>query len=85
MQRIVDALEQEGLVEFRPNPHHKRAKLVALTAKGTELYERAMRLQKPWATRLAAGIDTSTLQAGSDLLRTLRIRLEGLGKSGERS
>ena len=49
VQRIVDALEQEAIVIFQPNPHHKRAKLVALTAKGAALYRSAMRLQKPWA------------------------------------
>ena len=28
VQRIVNDLEQEGFVEFQPNPHHRRAQLV---------------------------------------------------------
>jgi DNA-binding MarR family transcriptional regulator len=83
VQRTVDALAEEGLIVFRPNPHHQRAKLVALTAKGNALYRSAMRLQKPWATRLAAGIDTGSLQAASSVLRKLRARLEAAEKPGD--
>jgi len=83
VQRTVDALEHGGIVTFRPNPHHKRAKLVALTAKGSALYRSAMRLQKPWATKLAASLDTASLDITRSVLRTLRTRLEGLGNSGD--
>ncbi|MBV6801310.1 MarR family transcriptional regulator [Xanthomonas campestris pv. lawsoniae] len=34
VQRIVDVLAEQGLVEFQPNPHHLRAKLVVLTRAG---------------------------------------------------
>ncbi|MGD0850664.1 MarR family winged helix-turn-helix transcriptional regulator, partial [Bradyrhizobium sp.] len=34
VQRIADELARAGIVEFRDNPHHKRARLVTLTAKG---------------------------------------------------
>src|SRR4029078_13434208 len=77
VQRTVDALAEEGLIVFRPNPHHQRAKLVALTQKGHALYQSAMGLQKPWAPKLAAGIDASALQAALSVVRTLRGRLDG--------
>ena len=85
VQRIVDALQQEGLLVFRPNPYHKRAKLVALTPNGAVLFRSAMRLQKPWARKLAAGFETGSLQAAVSVLRKLRTRLEGLGASGVRT
>jgi DNA-binding MarR family transcriptional regulator len=84
VQRTVDALAAEGLIVFRPNPHHQRAKLVALTHKGDALYRSAMRLQKPWAAKLAAGIDASALQAALSVVKTLRVRLEGAEQSGDR-
>src|SRR5262249_8883454 len=77
VQRIVDALEQQRLVAFRPNPHHKRAQLVALTASGSALFRSAMRLQKPWATKLVVGIDARSLQGPLSVLTSLRPRLEG--------
>jgi DNA-binding MarR family transcriptional regulator len=76
VQRIADELEKAGVVEFRDNPHHKRAKLVTLTAKGHALNETAMQLQKPWVAALAAGIDHSALQATLTVLTQLRARLE---------
>ncbi|GGO91364.1 MarR family winged helix-turn-helix transcriptional regulator [Stakelama pacifica] len=36
VQRIVDLLAERGMVEFRDNPHHRRAKLVLLTEAGIE-------------------------------------------------
>jgi len=76
VQRIADELERAGIVEFRDNPHHKRARLVTLTAKGQALNEAAMQLQKPWVAALAAGIDRSALEAALAVLTQLRARLE---------
>jgi DNA-binding MarR family transcriptional regulator len=76
VQRTADELEKAGIIEFNPNPHHKRARLVTLTAKGRALFDAAMRLQKPWAAALAAGIDGAALQTTAAVLAQLRARLE---------
>jgi DNA-binding MarR family transcriptional regulator len=76
VQRIADELERAGIVEFRDNPHHKRARLVTLTAKGHALNEAAMQRQKPWVAALAAGIDRSALEAALTVLTQLRARLD---------
>lgn len=34
VQRTADALERDGFIEYADNPHHKRAKLIALTTEG---------------------------------------------------
>ena len=83
VQRIVDALGQEGLIAFRENPHHKRAKLVVLTGAGETLYRSAMRLQKPWAARLAAGLDRDQLATTLGVLKGLRGRLETESTGGQ--
>src|ERR1700741_2417671 len=36
VQRIVNDLMKEGLVELQLNPHHKRAQLVAMTKRGRQ-------------------------------------------------
>ncbi|MGI9524492.1 MAG: MarR family winged helix-turn-helix transcriptional regulator, partial [Hyphomicrobiaceae bacterium] len=63
VQRIVNELEAEGIVEFQPNPHHKRAHLVVLTAKGRDLYVAAMALQVPWVNSLASGLKSTDIAA----------------------
>ncbi|MEE2952347.1 MAG: MarR family transcriptional regulator [Pseudomonadota bacterium] len=47
VQRSVDILADRGLVEFRPNPHHRRAKLVVLTEAGQEAVSRAEQAAGP--------------------------------------
>jgi DNA-binding MarR family transcriptional regulator len=77
VQRIVSELAEEGYVRFDDNPHHKRARLVRLTAKGRAAYEAAERLQKPWANELAKGLDAKSIGGASAIIETLRMRLEG--------
>jgi len=76
VQRIVDELEKKGVVAFRPNPQHKRAKLVTLTAKGRAAVEAAMELQQPWAAGLATEVDRQALEAALQTLTQLRAKLE---------
>lgn len=47
VQRIVDLLAQRDLVTFRPNPQHRRAKLVALTVAGRDAVAEAERAAAP--------------------------------------
>lgn len=76
VQRIVNELEKEGLVEFRPNPHHRRASLVMLTAHGRKIYEEADRLQVPWVNALSEGIAADDIALATRVIQSLRKRLE---------
>ena len=75
VQRIVNDLAKEGLIEFRPNPHHRRAQLVVLTAKGRQAFDTAMALQAPWAGRLTQGLDVSSITAAHKVLAILKQNL----------
>ena len=77
LQRIVNDLEKDGLVAFEVNPHHRRAQLVVLTAKGKQAFDAAMRLQAPWINKLADGLSIKDLQTVHRLILTLRKRLGG--------
>ena len=76
VQRIVNEMREEDLVELRPNPHHRRAHLVALTKHGESAYAAASRLQTPWVNALAKGLDGEELAAASRIVRVLSERLE---------
>jgi DNA-binding MarR family transcriptional regulator len=80
VQRIVNELAAEGVVDFQENPHHRRAKLITLTKKGEAVYEATTRIQKPLMNALAKGIETEGIIAASRIIRTLRKRLEGKPK-----
>jgi len=80
VQRIVNELAKEGLIEFRPNPRHRRANLVALTARGRDIYEQADRLQIPWINTISKDIDPNEIALATRFMQTLRRRLEEQGK-----
>jgi len=79
VQRIVNDLEKEGLVEFRPNPYHRRAQLVTLTGAGKKAFDEAMRLQAPWMNKLTEGLRVAEIETTHKVITTLRRRLEGNG------
>jgi len=80
VQRIVNELAKEALVEFRPNPHHRRANLVVLTRHGRETYEKAGRLQIPWINSLSEDLAAEDIALATRILQSLRKKLEGQGR-----
>jgi DNA-binding MarR family transcriptional regulator len=76
VQRVVNDLADAGLVAFLPNPHHQRARLVALTPKGHKIFDSATALQIAWANELSKGMKHSAVTAALDVMRSLRVRLE---------
>jgi DNA-binding MarR family transcriptional regulator len=76
VQRLANEMERDGLVSFKPNPNHQRAKLVLLTARGKAAYDRAMKRQAPWAEAIADGLSTKQIAATTAVLETIRKRLE---------
>jgi len=72
VQRVADDLEKHGFVTFEPNPHHKRAQLVAVTAEGLRAFELIKSRQVPWANVLATQIDASELKVATGVLAKLK-------------
>jgi DNA-binding MarR family transcriptional regulator len=64
---VVDELERQGLVERRPHPTDRRAKLVATTSQGTAAARRANEI----LGRPPAGLSTLTGPELEDLVRML--------------
>jgi DNA-binding MarR family transcriptional regulator len=90
VQRLVDEMNEDGLVEYAPNQHHRRAKLVLLTGDGEIAFRTAMARQERWADNLAAGLTPDAILAASATVRALRQRLSvdaskksGYGKQGD--
>lgn len=75
VQRVVDDMRDDGLVHLEPNPHHRRAPLVAMTPRGEAAYEQAMARKDLWADVLTDGLSPEALDAAGTLLRTLRERI----------
>ncbi len=75
VQRVVNELVADGVLEFAPNPHHARAQLVLPTGKGSRLYQAARARQGPWAAALATSLQGHDIPAATGFLRALEARL----------
>jgi DNA-binding MarR family transcriptional regulator len=78
VQRVADLLVERGLAEYRPNPDHRRAKLLACTEAGYWAIRRISLVQHPFANKLGAELGTEELRAALATMRRLVAILEGL-------
>lgn len=76
VQRVVNELEADGIVELVDNPEHRRARLVRLTPEGRNRLDEATRRQAGWVNRLSRGVHPDTAQRALELVSLLRQRLE---------
>lgn len=77
--RVADLLVEKGLAEYRPNPAHRRAKMLACTQAGYAAVDRIALVQHPWADRIAESIGEQQLDDALVALRQLIERLEADG------
>jgi len=75
VQRLVDLLDEEGVVAFEDNPHHRRAKLVRMTDAGQRKHAQISRIQARWVNGLSRGLSAKELRTAVALLRNIDVRL----------
>jgi DNA-binding MarR family transcriptional regulator len=76
VQRIADLLVERGLAEYRQNPAHRRAKLLACTEAGYWAIRQISVAQHPFADKLSASVDLDDLRTTLATMQTLITRLE---------
>jgi len=71
VQRIADLLVERGLAEYRDNPAHRRAKLLACTEAGYWAVRRIALVQHPWAARIGNAVGADELRCALAVMRRL--------------
>src|SRR5471032_2740898 len=71
VQRLINELMADGLVEARVNPNHRRARLFSLTDAGAAALAAATARQAPWAEALGVGQTVPEIRAAEAVLRAL--------------
>ncbi len=84
IQRIADDLARRGLIGFRQNPDHKRARLLVSTEAGRQLKAAADRHGLEIAGNLIAGLEAESLRATGAALHAIRERIELNLRGGNR-
>ncbi len=75
VQRLVNVLAQQGLLMLVDNPHHRRARLVQLTATGRNQYEQISQIQANWVNNISEGLDVTNLKLAFEQLCNIEERL----------
>ncbi|WP_328425317.1 MarR family winged helix-turn-helix transcriptional regulator [Streptomyces sp. NBC_00443] len=78
VQRIADLLVDKGLAEYRPNPAHRRAKLLAPTEEGRAAISRIDPGHAVLADRLADAFGDAELAEAVRVLERLSKVLDGI-------
>ncbi|MEV0163082.1 MarR family winged helix-turn-helix transcriptional regulator [Nonomuraea fuscirosea] len=79
VQRIADLLVERGLAEYRPNPAHRRAKLLRPTAEGRAAIAEIIPSHREFADRLVGELGVETARDCLEALRRLSAALDRLG------
>ncbi|MBF6224929.1 MarR family transcriptional regulator [Nocardia abscessus] len=78
VQRIADLLVDKGLAEYRPNPAHRRAKLVAVTEAGLSAVRRIDPQHKVMSERLVDELGREQLALTVEVLTKLSAAMEAI-------
>ena len=71
VQRLANAMVEDGLLEYIDNPAHKKAKLVNLTKNGRKVYAGLEKKQIPWANSISASFSQQDLKTTLEVLKQL--------------
>jgi DNA-binding MarR family transcriptional regulator len=69
---LIDAMENEGLVERRPHPSDRRSTLIAMTAAGRDLFDRMAPAHAGWVEAMMAGMSLGEIKQLLALLGRLK-------------
>ncbi len=75
VQRVADLLEKKGLIEYRKNPHHRRAKLAKVTDEGWAVLKLLSERQARWAKHSSGALDIEQVEAAAEMVRSITNRL----------
>lgn len=83
VQQTADSLAADGLIDYHPNPHHRRAKLMRLTPAGRLALDQVQQRHAVWADRLGRQYALEELLAVRAQLRRIIASLEAAEETKE--
>lgn len=76
VRRTANLLHKKGFVEFQNNPNHKRAKLVVMTKKGRNIFEKIQQTQIDWSNHIAQDLNLQEIKTARRILKLVSDYLE---------
>jgi DNA-binding MarR family transcriptional regulator len=83
VQRVADLLVERGLADYRPNPDHRRAKLLACTEAGYWAIRQISLVAHPWGNRIGGQVGVDELRNTLTTMRQLIAIIEASHPAAE--
>ncbi len=77
VQRLVDVMSKDSLLNLVDNPNHKRAKYIEVTPKAEEIYHQLHQKQIPWADQCSVELTVEELKTTLAVIQKIS---QNLGK-----
>jgi len=81
VQKTVDGLSAQGLVGLQPNPAHKRSPIIALSARGKQLFATIGHREKTILEQLEASLEDADITGAVHVLKAFTEALRRLDPS----
>ncbi|MCP4001212.1 MAG: MarR family transcriptional regulator [Gammaproteobacteria bacterium] len=75
VQQVADALAKDNLINFEPNPKHRRASLVVVTLKAMKLLKQLDEQRYAWAREVATTLPVTNIKVANKVLGKVREKL----------
>lgn len=74
VQKVANALADDGLMDFETNPTHRRAPLLRLSSTGRQALATITASTETWHTRVSQGLQAEDVETARRLLHILSAR-----------
>jgi DNA-binding MarR family transcriptional regulator len=83
VQKVINALLDQGHVQSQDNPEHKRSVLYLLTTQGAEIFAEIRRREMAPMGKLTDALDQTDITAAAEVLARLNLELECIINKGD--
>jgi DNA-binding MarR family transcriptional regulator len=76
VQRLADALVEDGFAKWQANPRHRRAKLLAPTPRAFRAIRRVSAVQHPWSSAIGDAVGERELRRAARTLERVMAAMQ---------
>ena len=80
VQRLADAVHDRGLIEFVPNPAHRRSRLLRLSTAGRELLDQILQHEMRLLATVADSLDPQDIEACARVMTALNAAMQTMAQ-----
>jgi DNA-binding MarR family transcriptional regulator len=85
VQRLADAVHDRGLIEYVPNPAHRRSRLLRLSETGRQLFDRILAEETKLLAPVAETLDPRDIEACARVMTALSAAMHTMAQQADQT